>query len=597
MADPLSVAASVVGLLTAAAQVSKIVANVISKARHAPEECGRIKSEVDDIRNVLVTLQVFILNPRQALRSRTSLIMVEQVVATLAACVTTFSELDTFVTALENDTTVLDRLRWASKSKDIHGILVRLESHKSSLTLMLTILTWYAMISVPHYTNKYTKTKTFSQNQNDAESRVDKLCDLVEEMLFQNPTLKQRLAALDTGGQAADPVDTIESRLDELSVEATDEGGDARPAADSQPKWQRNAYGFTFEEVLMSSRAYRMVAKDNSDAFSVISSAGRTASWSMLSGLSLSEISHIGIQAIPIYITDITNKEHYDFSPGAGNVVSETTTVVVNQGAAKSSRRDRIKGLLLFRNQPPKATKLEPEDTPKIFGVAVVTSIRYANIAISVFDEDGRSYVYGYIPIIVGKTCVYLKEKAMDVEDIFATTGNPVRMSELQTRFDSPDRFGKGLSWDGYTVHDAAGILLRYLKSLPEPIIPYQHYNTFVDELGSFIDRELSPEESSTVIDLAANLMRNLPPLHRQLLVYLLDLLHAFESKSSVNKMTTLRLVSSFQPSILSGPPDKMDPEAHHVSANVTILLISHEEEILEAINKNPAEKVRRELP
>jgi hypothetical protein len=65
MADPLSVAASVVGLLTAAAQVSKIVANVISKARHAPEECGRIKSEVDDIRNVLVALQIFILNPRQ----------------------------------------------------------------------------------------------------------------------------------------------------------------------------------------------------------------------------------------------------------------------------------------------------------------------------------------------------------------------------------------------------------------------------------------------------------------------------------------------------------------------------------------------------
>ncbi|KNB16862.1 hypothetical protein FOXG_21819 [Fusarium oxysporum f. sp. lycopersici 4287] len=65
MADPLSVAASVVGLLTAAAQVSKIIANVMNKARHAPEECGRIKAEVDDIRNVLVTLQLFIINPRQ----------------------------------------------------------------------------------------------------------------------------------------------------------------------------------------------------------------------------------------------------------------------------------------------------------------------------------------------------------------------------------------------------------------------------------------------------------------------------------------------------------------------------------------------------
>ncbi|KAG8670537.1 GTPase activating protein (GAP) for Rho1p [Fusarium poae] len=570
MADPLSVAASVVGLLTAAAQVSKIIANVANKARHAPEECRRIKSEVDDIRNVLVTLQLFILNPRQASRSRTSLIMVEQVVATLAACVTTFSELDTFVTVLENDVGILDRLRWASKSKDIQGILVRLESHKSSLTLILTILT--------------------CQSQDDAESRVDKLCDLVEEMLFQNPTLKQRLAALDTGGQAADPGDTIDTRLNETSVEATDEGEDVPPAADSQPRWQRNAYGFTFEEVLMSSRAYRMVATDNSDAFSVISSAGRTASWSMLSGLSLSEISHIGIQAIPIYVTDITNKEHYDFSPGAGNAVPETTTFDGNHGLPKLSRRDRIKGLLLFRTQRPQALNREHEHTPTIFGVALATSIPYANIAISVHDEDGRASIYGYIPIVVGKTGIYLKEKGSDVEDIFATTGNPVRMSELQTIFDSPSRFGKGLVWDGFTVHDAAGILLRYLKSLPEPVIPYRHYNSFVDELGPFIDRELSPEECSKVIGLAANLCMDLPPLNRQLLVYLLDALHVFEKKSSVNKMTALRLVSSFQPSILSGPPDKMDSEAHHVSANVAILLIAHETEILEAMNGKSAE-------
>lgn len=149
MADPLSTAASVVGLLTAAAQISKILANVIDKARHAPEECARIKSEVDDIRNVLVTLQLYIVGTRRAARSRTSLIMVEQVVATLAACVTTFSELDTFATALQNDADmkILDRLRWASKDKDIKAVLVRLESHKSSLTLMLTILTLVAIPS------------------------------------------------------------------------------------------------------------------------------------------------------------------------------------------------------------------------------------------------------------------------------------------------------------------------------------------------------------------------------------------------------------------------------------------------------------------
>lgn len=144
MSDPLRAAASVVGLLTAAAQISKILANVIDKARHAPKECTRIKAEVDDIRNVLASLQMFITGANRASRSRTSLILVDQVVVTLAVCVTTFSELDAFATSLdcEADMNILDRLRWVGKDSTVKAILARLESHKSSLALMLTILTW-----------------------------------------------------------------------------------------------------------------------------------------------------------------------------------------------------------------------------------------------------------------------------------------------------------------------------------------------------------------------------------------------------------------------------------------------------------------------
>ncbi|KAF4437105.1 RhoGAP domain-containing protein [Fusarium austroafricanum] len=554
MADPLSVAASVVGLLTAAAQVSKIIANVIQKARHAPEECGRIKAEVDDIRNVLVTLQLFIIGPqpRQVSRSRTSLIMVEQVVATLAACVTTFSELDTFATALENETSFLDRLRWASKDKEIHAILVRLESHKISLTLMLTILT--------------------CQNQDEAESRVDKLCDMVEQMLSENLTLKGRLAAFDTCHQVEDLGDTFEMRLNDLNIAEADGGGETAgltsPTAESQPKWQRNALGFAFEEVLMGSRAYRLAGKDNSDGFSIISSAGRTASWSMLSGLSLSEISHIGIQAIPIYPSDITNKEHYDFSPIMGDTLP--AKAAPDTSRAKLSRRDRLRGL--FRGQ--RLAEPEPETLPAVFGVPLLISIKYANVDISLVDEAGVSRIYGYIPLVVAKTGVFLKAKATEVEDIFATTGNPVRMSELQLIFESPPRYGKNLVWDGYTVHDAAGILLRYLKSLPEPIIPYRCYQSFIEELVPFTGQELTPKEISLLSEVVVKLAQDMPPPNRQLLVYMLDTLSVFAFRSDVNKMTALRLVSTFQPSILSRPPDEMDAEAHRTSTSVAVLLI-----------------------
>jgi hypothetical protein len=38
-------------------------------------------------------------------------------------------------------------------------------------------------------------------------------------------------------------------------------------------------------------------------------------------------------------------------------------------------------------------------------------SITYANVAISLFKEGGESYIYGYVPIVVAKCGVFLKEK------------------------------------------------------------------------------------------------------------------------------------------------------------------------------------------
>lgn len=96
--------------------------------------------------------------------------------------------------------------------------------------------------------------------------------------------------------------------------------------------------------------------------------------------------------------------------------------------------------------------------SPGIFGVPLAESIRYANVAISLTNESGESFIYGYVPIVVAKCGVFLKEKATDVEGIFRLSGSAKRIKDLQTIFDSPERYGKGLDWTGYTVHDAANI-------------------------------------------------------------------------------------------------------------------------------------------
>lgn len=46
-----------------------------------------------------------------------------------------------------------------------------------------------------------------------------------------------------------------------------------------------------------------------------------------------------------------------------------------------------------------------------IFGVPLYKSIEYANVAISLTDANGQSFIYGYVPIVVAKCGVFLKEK------------------------------------------------------------------------------------------------------------------------------------------------------------------------------------------
>lgn len=55
------------------------------------------------------------------------------------------------------------------------------------------------------------------------------------------------------------------------------------------------------------------------------------------------------------------------------------------------------------------------DTSPGIFGVPLAESIRYANVAISLTNEQGESFIYGYVPIVVAKCGVFLKEKGKSV--------------------------------------------------------------------------------------------------------------------------------------------------------------------------------------
>ena len=140
-------------------------------------------------------------------------------------------------------------------------------------------------------------------------------------------------------------------------------------------------------------------------------------------------------------------------------------------------------------------------------------------------------------------------------------------------------------------MHDAANILRRYFNQLPEPIIPLEFYDRFRDPLRDHQSQAVGPMEGQKpavgdfdhqkTIRIYQQLITELPPLNRQLLLYILDLLAVFASKSDLNKMTTPNLAAIFQPGILSHPSHDMAPPEYRLSQDVLIFLIENQDHFL----------------
>ncbi|KAJ5787912.1 hypothetical protein N7457_002902 [Penicillium paradoxum] len=262
------------------------------------------------------------------------------------------------------------------------------------------------------------------------------------------------------------------------------------------------------------------------------------------------------------------------------------------------SKRDLASWWKQFKRSTRK-DELKVETPRGIFGVPLNVSIKYANVAISLTNDHGESFIYGYVPIVVAKCGVFLKEKATDVEGIFRLNGSAKRIKDLQEVFDSPERYGKGLDWSGYTVHDAANVLRRYLNQLPEPIVPLEFYERFREPLRIYQRQVLEDKgiaeadkfDHAKAVETYQNLIIELPPLNKQLLLYILDLLAVFASKSDQNRMPSANLSAIFQPGMLSHPQHDMSPEEYKLSQDVLIFLIENQDHFLFGMSGTAADE------
>ncbi|EXK77075.1 hypothetical protein FOQG_18204 [Fusarium oxysporum f. sp. raphani 54005] len=307
MADPLSLAASIAGLISITVEAVKFLSPYVSAAKETPQVAAHVYSEVQSTQVILMGLQSLTKNLSSVKVQHAALIGVNQVVAVLTDGVLLYSELYTELQSLPatgGDTKIplMGRLQWARKESTFITLLNRLQSFKNSMTLVLMILQ--------------------SDSGETAKQHQEQLSSNIKLLLESNDALSRRLMSIE---DALDAQTISSRRMSFLSLtgspsqDTTEQSGADTTQTSPALIGTSSSIGvskFDFEDDLESSRVYRRAQRDTVD-FSFRSSIARSRNWSVLSGLSLGDVSAISVIALPIYPTDLTNAQHYDFGEDA----------------------------------------------------------------------------------------------------------------------------------------------------------------------------------------------------------------------------------------------------------------------------------------
>lgn len=143
------------------------------------------------------------------------------------------------------------------------------------------------------------------------------------------------------------------------------------------------------------------------------------------------------------------------------------------------------------------------------------------------------------VPRVVFETTEFL-DRHLTTEGLFRKSGDQDTVEELRERYDAGELNCMATVSD---AHDAAALLKRFLRDLPESLIPRSFYDKVVNAMAQ-------PESDEAL----AMVIEQLPEAHIVCLSPLLQFLHRVSRQSHVNKMTSAALATSLAHIVLRAP-------------------------------------------
>ncbi|KAH5690376.1 hypothetical protein HBI44_173310 [Parastagonospora nodorum] len=276
--DPLTIGSAVIGLIAGASRIVPILYNFITLTRDAPKTASQVLDEMQSIIAALTQLQTYLTGATTSNGARRSMLTLRNISATLTACVTTYSDLEDVVSRCVLDGGKVSRPKWVMYEGQIDVLVQRMQAHKLSLTLMLTILQ--------------------CESTQVAEISMTRLHAMVEDLMASNADMRTRMDQVLTDHPAHRTV--VEEDIDPLSQSA-------------------------FETDLDTSRVYRKL-RARTSLWSVNTSQQGSMALTAFSALTMDDVSNLSVVRLPVWSKDIVNAFDYefeedDFTPQASPVL------------------------------------------------------------------------------------------------------------------------------------------------------------------------------------------------------------------------------------------------------------------------------------
>jgi len=143
MADPLSIAAGVAGLLSLSATAYSALSTFLADTKNAPKAAHDILLEVSEMRLALTSTADLLTTFHGVPRVRKKMVQLEHLVLVLTQTFDTFSDLRSLLARFSHiPQSLWTRIKWAWLQSRTNDMVKRLRSHKASISLVLNILQW-----------------------------------------------------------------------------------------------------------------------------------------------------------------------------------------------------------------------------------------------------------------------------------------------------------------------------------------------------------------------------------------------------------------------------------------------------------------------